>query len=549
MTKRLIAAIVCILISLSSLAQKDVETIYQNAAKLSETKQYAQAAKELDKIDWVVLTNGQLYNSACIYALNNEGQKAMTMLEYLVNQKYYTNHSHISTDTDLASLHAHERWDGLMEQVKKNIATQPKRTREKIIRELYKAKQILSQDNGQLWGEPIWTDDLLVLDMDNTIYALTPFPNSQPTDDGLYAYKAPAQTLGFSNSIQKYEGKDYAVVMTTYLADSSATIIHELFHVLQYKNQKLSGDAIKYLDNYDAREWLRLEYQALRNTFVAMEVGASKDSVHQLVQDALLYRKLRHTKYAAFLPKELEIETLEGLANYTGLALSTYPAKYKQAIKEINGREAAETYTRPFPYATGVAYGLIYDYLGFPWKKGLKEVYDFLQIYEAAFPDVAIRTHKKALKKANARNNFPQIHATEQERKTTNETNIAYYKKLLVKSPTLSVMLVDKQYGMSFNMNGTIVLENAGTVYSALQGRDMSGNNFGSFSTIKAKEKIGYTGILMSDGFKTIIFPTPFAIVDNKIIADTYEITLNKGWIVRKKNDKGDYEIVKQSVR
>ena len=55
------------------------------------------------------------------------------------------------------------------------------------------------------------------------------------------------------------------------------------------------------------------------------------------------------------------------------------------AISEINQREQAQTYTRPFPYATGPAYGLIFDYLKINWKTGLDTIYNFLKIYETKY--------------------------------------------------------------------------------------------------------------------------------------------------------------------
>ena len=236
---------------------------------------------------------------------------------------------------------------------------------------MFKAKEILLSENGKLWGENIWSDNILVLGFDNTIYTTKPLQDSKTNDSIIYYKNIPKNILGFSNAAQKYNGKEYAVVLTNYLDDNSATIIHELFHVLQHKYINLDGNPIQYLDNYDAREWLRLEYQALRNSLNFIDKQASKSKIDKYIKDALLFRKLRQTKYQEFLEKEIEIETSEGLANYTGFILSTYQNKYQKVIREIDQREKAETYTRPFPYATGPAYGLIFDYLKLDWKQGL----------------------------------------------------------------------------------------------------------------------------------------------------------------------------------
>ncbi|MFV0387731.1 MAG: hypothetical protein ACK5NT_03160, partial [Pyrinomonadaceae bacterium] len=61
----------------------------------------------------------------------------------------------------------------------------------------------------------------------------------------------------------------------------------------------------------------------MRNCLDAIDHKKKKSEISQYLEDALRYRKLRQTKYKVFLEKELELETLEGLANYTGFKLST----------------------------------------------------------------------------------------------------------------------------------------------------------------------------------------------------------------------------------
>lgn len=455
---------------------------------------------------------------------------------------FYASYDHLLTDAELTSIPNDPKWASLLEKVKQNSSTLPQRKLETIYTELNKAKLILDKDAGKLWGYPIWDDHIFVLDYDNTVYAIKPFPGCSTDDGKLFYAHVPANTFVFVNTIQSYQGKDYAVVLSNYLSDHSITVIHELFHLLQLKNMKLNGNAIKYLDHYDARELLRLEYQALRNTLSSINNKSPKIKTRSYFEDALLFRKIRQEKYKEFLPNELEIETLEGLANYTGFVLSTSENKYESAIEEIDRRENAETYTRPFPYATGVAYGLIFDHLKLQWKQGLKKVYNFLDIYDRK---KSIDTGKQAIAKARLRNNFEQIHEQEEARRIKNENLKAYYFELLQVKPTLKVV-IGENYGRTFNMNGTIELPDLGTVYSSIKGRDKSGKNFGNFETIGDKAYLGNAGILMLNDYKTLVFPTPFKIDGNKIIGATYQIDLNKGWGVEKIDDKGNY-VIKQN--
>lgn len=526
----------------------NINEIYQKAMDFYKQKDYKNSALEFDKIypaHSSKINNNYLYDGVCIYALNNEKPKAFEILNNLVFQKFYFNLNHITSDIDLVNLHNEPQWQNLIEQVKENLRTLPERRKGFVKNALLKAKEVLASDNGKLWGESIWCDDLLVLDADNTVYSLSPFPESKTDDSVLYYQTFPPNTFSFSNSAQDYKGKKYAVVLTNYLSDNSATIIHELFHILQFKKRQFNGFAINYLDNYDAREWLRLEYQALKSCLKAIDEKQSTEKVLLYLKDAMIYRKIRQTKYQEYLAPETEIETLEGLANYTGYVLSTYPNKFEIAISEINNRERSKTYIRPFAYATGLAYGLIFDHLKMDWKSGVNFVYNYLDIYEKKQLKNQLNLENIDLNAVNVRNNFTEIHQQELIRKEKIEKQIAILKKEFIENPTLSVSLKDSNYTQTSDMDSTIVLEGIGTVYKNISCRDSSGGkNFGGFKTLT--DSAENVGVLQSlDGLK-FTFTTPFKIEGNKIIGKNYEIELAGNWTVKQKNAKGDFEIVEK---
>ena len=537
----------------------DVDSLYSNAMKEYESKNYKKASTIITKIisaSGYEISTGALYDAACIYSLNKEHQRSFKILNYLANNRFYSNLGHIKTDSDLFALHTFSTWKSLLKKIEENKKTQPQRTRVKIKTALLNAKKLLQKDDGNLWGKQIWHENVLFQDFENIIYSLQKLSISKTDDSILYFKKIPENTLSKTNTVQKYDGKQYATVLAQsyYLNDKGSTIIHELFHrlhfdILDSKNIKLKADPIVYLDNYDAREWLRLEYQALRNALKAIDSKEDRSKIEMHIKDAFLFRKVRQSKYKEFLKGEVEIETVEGLAEYTGIVLSDYPNKYLRAIKGIRERENASTYTRPFPYATGPAYGLIFDYLKLDWKIGLDKVYNFLEIYESKHLKTALVFDQIAIQKANKRNNYDAIHKEELARKVIFEKRIKYYTELLINKPTLQVTLVNREYSMSFNMNGTLVLKNKGIVYSGIKGRDSDGNNFGNFVVDPEKAKLGVTGVLKSneDDKTKYTFPLPIKIEGKKIVGEFYTIELNDGWKVVKKNAKGDLEIVKKT--
>lgn len=423
------------------------------------------------------------------------------------------------------------------------------KNRQNIQEKLMEAKALLEKDNGKLWGKPIWNDSIIVIDFDNSIYSLVKLPNNK-TDNNILFYKTmEPNSLVFVNTTQKYEGKEYATVLNNYLDDKSATIIHELFHLLQMKSRKFNGNPIEYLDETNARILLRLEYQALKNALKAVIQKRKMKEVQNYLKDAVIFRKERQQQYSKYLNDELEIETLEGLANYTGFVLSSYNNKYEKAIEEINQREQAKTYTRPFPYATGPAYGLLFDYLHIAWRKGLDNVYNFTDIYEVMILKSKLTINKKQLELAKSRNNFDEINKEEIARAEEQKKLIDYYSDLLLTKPTLKVALTDiEHYGRTFNMNGTLTLNEKGIVYSSIKGRDKSGNNFGNFATIEGKNQLGKAGILSYDkeGKTYFVFPLPSKIEGRKVISEFYEIELNPDWKIVKQDD-GNLEIVRES--
>lgn len=488
------------------------------------------------------LSNSQLYTGACILALHGDVSRSLDLLQYLAGKRYLSNFDHVSTDTDLQSLHALPEWPVILAQVEQNKRTLPERTRVRVKTELLKAKALLKKDNGNLWGENFWTENILVLGNDNTVYTLYPLEGSVTSDSVIYTKTIANNILNQSNTSQLFEGKQHAVVLTSYLSDSSATIIHELFHVYQFKKASFLGDPVPYLDEHDAREWLRLEYAALRQAFEAILTDKKMSVVTGYVHDALLFRKIRQQKYSTYLNKELQIETLEGLANYTGFALSTWSNKYDKAIQELNSREQAKTYTRPFPYATGLAYGLLFDYMNLSWKTDPWQVYNFLMIYEQHRGVISI--DEKHTQQARKRNYYETIHAEELKRKEEQEKLIAFYTESLVTQPVLRAKLVNASYSMSFNMNGTLTLEGHGIVYSSITGSDVSGKNFGNFRTLPGKDNLGTGGILCTEDRAQITFPKPLSIEGKIIRGACYEIELAEGWEVVKTNDKGNLEII-----
>jgi hypothetical protein len=95
----------------------------QKSDSLYNIKEYKSAAlcysAAFKSNGWKATTNDR-YNAACTWALANISDSAFYHLTKLVTKVNYSNYEHITTDTDLNSLHNDKRWNPLLELVKIN---------------------------------------------------------------------------------------------------------------------------------------------------------------------------------------------------------------------------------------------------------------------------------------------------------------------------------------------------------------------------------------------------------------------------------------------
>jgi hypothetical protein len=97
--------------------------LIKTAWSLYESKDYLQSGEKYSEafvaLDGKGMVNDR-YNAACSWALANKPDSAFVQLFKIAEKGNYTNYGHITTDTDLNSLHSDERWSKVIEIVKAN---------------------------------------------------------------------------------------------------------------------------------------------------------------------------------------------------------------------------------------------------------------------------------------------------------------------------------------------------------------------------------------------------------------------------------------------
>lgn len=95
---------------------KEAEQFYDDKEYLESGKKYADGFVALGNKGAV----NDRYNAACSWALANQSDSSFAQLFIIARKGNYTNLSHLTSDTDLTSLHEDKRWSEVIELVRLN---------------------------------------------------------------------------------------------------------------------------------------------------------------------------------------------------------------------------------------------------------------------------------------------------------------------------------------------------------------------------------------------------------------------------------------------
>ncbi len=113
------------LIILSSLFGQNSDNYLQLIAEAEELYENEEYLKSANKYSEAFVVEGagtldDMYNAACSWALANKPDSSFAKLFVVTESGYFTDLEHLTTDSDLNSLHADERWNEVIGIVKSN---------------------------------------------------------------------------------------------------------------------------------------------------------------------------------------------------------------------------------------------------------------------------------------------------------------------------------------------------------------------------------------------------------------------------------------------
>lgn len=335
-------------------------------------------------------------------------------------------------------------------------------------------KQTSDRDAARTWGLSLYGPTLFVDPRTGNVVAnQADLENKLTPQDGVFVGKL-ATGINPANTAFDWGGVHWTMVMwpvSDFRQPRERLLLHESFHRLQEKLKLPARDAVNaHLDTLDGRIWIQMEWRALERAL--RQSGPARTAA---ISDALLFRSYRRSLFADSANNENALEMNEGLAEYTGVKLSSADVQETAVRANLILRQARSnpTFARSFAYISGPAYGALLDLSGKPWRAGLKPSDDLGALLQQRY-GIRISASEAAARAALARYEGDEIVAIETQQDQRRKQQIADARKKFLDGPVLQLSLTpDVSYG--FDPNNVISIDAANTVYPTLRLSDAWG--------------------------------------------------------------------------
>jgi hypothetical protein len=405
-------------------------------------------------------------------------------------------------------------------------------------RYFHEAEAASRQAGGALWTVPLYGPMFFVDPATQEVVANQADREGKlQAKDGVFVGKLPPE-MAPANTATRWAGMDWTMVVWPLPERRQPRLrlmMHECFHRIQPKLGMEARDAVNsHLDTLDGRVWLQMEWGALEH---ALWQGPTVDG-RQAIEDALCFRNFRCSLFPDAAAKENALELNEGLAEYTGVKLSTASAEFAM-VADMKLREAlfeGGNFVRSFAYTSGPAYGYLLDARSPNWRQSLTPQSDLgrllADVYEIKLPAPG---RAEAMRRAQTYEG-DEVIVLETAREREREEKVSAARKRFVDGPVLILKPSDK-LNYTFNPHAVLAVDENSTVY---EGKVQVSDAWGVLRSSEGFLAVGRNGPIVRIQVSAPADPT-----SRPLRGDGWTLELEPGWTVVPAPRGGDYTLLK----
>ena len=329
-------------------------------------------------------------------------------------------------------------------------------------------EQTSNRDGGKTWGQSLYGPIIFVDPATSEVIAnQADLENKLVSRDGVFAGKLPTE-INPANTAFDWAGVHWTMVMWPVSELRQARerlLLHECFHRLQEKLGLPARDAVNtHLDTLNGRIWIQMEWRALERAL--RQTGPARKTA---IADALLFRGYRRSLFPGSANNENALELNEGLAEFTGVKLSSADLQETVLRADLILRQARNnpTFARSFAYVSGPAYGALLDLSGRPWRVNLSASADLGVLLQQRY-GIRSRVSEAAARSALSRYEGEEIVTIETAQEQKRAQQIAEARKKFLDGPVL-ILSLSPDVNYSFNPNNVIAIDASSSVYPTLR--------------------------------------------------------------------------------
>jgi len=329
-------------------------------------------------------------------------------------------------------------------------------------------EQSSDRDGGKTWGLRLYGPIMLVDPRSGNLVAnQADLEHKLIAQDGVFIGKLPNE-INPANTAFDWAGVHWTMVMwpvSEFRQARERLLLHECFHRLQEKLGLPARDAVNaHLDTLNGRIWIQMEWRALEHAL--RQTGPARKSA---IADALLFRSYRRSLFPDADKNENALELNEGLAEYTGVKLSSADLQETVVRADIILRQARNnpTFARSFAYVSGPAYGALLDLSGRPWRVNLKPTSDLGVLLQQRY-GIVVHSSEAAARAAISRYEGDEIVTIETQQEKKRQQQIAEAKKKFLDGPVL-ILSLSPDVNYSYDPNNVVGIDANNTVYPTMR--------------------------------------------------------------------------------